>query len=114
MGVRASKILYFMRVVHGEILDYNIFGMQNQDECWCGVATPSDGLKIEDSKCNSNKLGGLGDLTMAVYEAAWDPLTQSKIFIFSPTRPCIKHDLRKTLLLQYILTKSFCFSILSG
>ena len=71
-----------MRVVHGEILDYNIFGMQNQDECWCGVSIPEDGLKIEDSKCNSNKLGGLGDHTMAVYRAAWEPLKQSKHFVF--------------------------------
>ena len=81
----ASKILYFMRVVHGVILDYNIFGMQNQDDCWCGVETPEDGLKIEDSRCNSNKLGG--DLTMAVYRAAWEPLTQRKHFIFSLSLP---------------------------
>ena len=74
-----------MRVVHGEILDYNIFGMQNQDECWCGVSIPEDGLKIEDSKCNSNKLGGLGDFTMAVYRAAWEPIKQSKHFIVSFT-----------------------------
>ena len=72
-----------MRVVHGEILDYNIFGMQNQNECWCGVSIPEDGLKIEDSKCNSNKLGGLGDHTMAVYRAAWEPLKQSKHFVFA-------------------------------
>ena len=81
----ASKILYFMRVVHGVILDYNIFGMQNQDDCWCGVETPEDGLKIEDSRCNSNKLGG--DLTMAVYRARWELLTQRKHFIFSLSLP---------------------------
>ena len=69
-----------MRVVHGEILDYNIFGMQNQDDCWCGVQTPEDGLKVTDSQCNSNKLGGQS--TMAVYTAGWEPLHQSKWFIF--------------------------------
>ena len=75
MGV---EILYFMRVVFGEESVHNIFGMQNQDECWCGTQTPGDGLKIDDSRCNSNKLGG--DLTMAVYSAAWESLKQSKLF----------------------------------
>ena len=98
-----------MRVDHGEILDYNLFGMQNQDDCWCGVQTPEDGLKIEDSGCNSNKLGG--DLTMAVYRAAWEPLTQSKHFICSITSKALTSPIRK--ILQYILTNIACKIVLS-
>ena len=73
-----------MRVVHGVELDYrgspwyNIFGMQNQDSCWCGLEIPDDSLNIDDSLCNANRLGE--DLTMAVYIASWEPLIRNSSF----------------------------------